>query len=164
MSYYDATAKGYNELHGEEQLKKARTILAYLKEHHLIDEHMRILDVGAGTTHATALFPGDKTALDPAKELLKQGKDVSIKRVHGIAEDLPFADKWFDIVLSLTAVHNFKDYKKGIAEMRRVALKLVIITLLKKSPQYKDIEKEIKKMKSVAMLDDAIDTIFIMQP
>ncbi|MBI4150916.1 methyltransferase domain-containing protein [Candidatus Woesearchaeota archaeon] len=164
MSYYDATAKGYNELHGEEQLTKARIILAYLKEHHLIDEHMRILDVGAGTTKVTALFPGDKTALDPAKELLKQGIDPSIKRVHGVAEDLPFADQWFDIVLSLTAVHNFKDFKKGIAEMRRVASKLVIITLLKKSPQYKEIEKEIRKMKGVATLDDPIDAIFVCKP
>ncbi len=165
MSYYNETAAGYNELHGEEQLRKARTILAYLKEHHLIYDATRLLDVGAGTTHATSIFPGDKTALEPAKELLKQAKDASIKLVHGNAEDLPFADKWFDIVISLTAVHNFTDIPKGISEMKRVASKFVIITVLKKSPKFSTIDKLIRNtFKVEKTLDDPTDALYILRP
>ncbi|MEK6849902.1 MAG: methyltransferase domain-containing protein [Nanoarchaeota archaeon] len=163
MGYYDETAAGYNELHGAEQTRKAKAILAYLVEHKLINEHTRLLDVGAGTTIATALFPGDKTALEPSRELLKQAKDMSIKLVHGVGEDLPFADKWFDVTICLTAIHNFTDFKKGIAEIKRVTYKTAVITVLKKSPKAKEIEKEIKKaFKVVATLDDVTDTILIL--
>lgn len=164
MSYYDETAAGYNELHGEEQTRKAKTILAYLTEHKLISEQTRLLDVGAGTTHITALFPGDKTAIEPARQLLKQAKDTSIKLVHGSAEDLPFADHWFDVTICLTAVHNFKNIKKGISEIKRVTHKTAVITVLKKSPKAKEIEKEIRKQFTiVAELDDATDNILILQ-
>lgn len=163
MSYYDETAAGYNELHGEEQTRKAKTILAYLQEHKLINDHTRLLDVGAGTTHITALFPGNKTAIEPAKALLKQNKDRSITLVHGSAEALPFADAWFDLVICLTAIHNFTDIKKGISEIKRVAAKTVVITVLKKSPKAQDIEKELRKQFTVAAtFDDPTDHIFIL--
>ena len=163
MSYYDATAKGYLELHGEEQLRKARTVLAYLKQHKLIDASTRLLDVGAGTTHATALFPGDRTAIEPSKELLKQAKDASIKLVHGSAESLPFVDKWFDVVICLTAIHNFTDIEKGLDELKRVASKTVVITVLKKSPKHDAIIKAInKRFKTIATLDDVTDTILVL--
>jgi ubiquinone/menaquinone biosynthesis C-methylase UbiE len=164
MSYYDATAKGYNELHGEEQLRKARVVLAFLKAHKLIDEHSRLLDVGAGTTHATAIFPGDRTAIEPAKELLKQCKDPSIKLVYGVAEDLPFADGWFDVVICLTAVHNFTNLEKGLDEIKRVASKTIVITILKKSPKYASIMAAIKKrFKQITSIDDQTDTILVLK-
>lgn len=163
MAKYDATAAGYNELHGEEQIRKARVILDYLKKHHHIDEYTRVLDVGCGTCVSTALFPGDKTGIDPSKELLKQCRTPGIKLVHGSAEALPFPDKWFDVVISLTAVHNFDNYEKGLKEMKRVGMKLWVVTLLKKSLKFNAIESSIRKLFKVeTVLDDATDAIFVL--
>lgn len=161
---YDATARGYLELHGEEQARKAEIILDYLKKHHSIDAYTRVLDVGCGACASTALFPGDKTGIDPSKELLKQCKSTDIKLVHGKAEDLPFPDEWFDVVISLTAVHNFDDVEKGLKEMKRVGHKLWIITVLKKSPKFSAIETLLRKLFKVeTVLDDATDSIFVLK-
>lgn len=164
MNYYDETAKGYSELHGAEQKRKAEIILKYLKENKLINETLLLLDVGCGSCISTSMFPGDKTGIDPSKKLLQQCKDPSIKLVHGKAEDLPFPDDWFDVVISLTAVHNFGDFEKGLREMLRVGKHLFVITLLKKSPKYQAIEATIRKLFKVeTVLDDSTDTIFVLK-
>ncbi|MBI4145384.1 methyltransferase domain-containing protein [Candidatus Woesearchaeota archaeon] len=164
MTYYDETSAGYDELHGAEQTRKAREILAYLEQHRLISQHSRLLDVGCGTCISTALFPGDRTGIDPSKELLKRCKDATIKLVHGNAESLPFVDDWFDIVVSLTAVHNFDDVEKGLREMQRVGTNLFVITLLKKSQEHSAIEALIRKLFKVeAELDDPTDKIFVLR-
>lgn len=164
MTYYDATARGYDELHGAEQARKAKTLLAYLEKSHPLSPYARILDVGCGTCSSTALFPGDKTGIDQSKELLKQCKDPSIKLVHGNAERLPFVDGWFDVVISLTAVHNFDDAEKGLSEIKRVGSGLFIITLLKKSLKHAAIEALIRKLFKVeAVLDDPTDTMFVLR-
>jgi len=163
MATYDATARNYNELHGEEQRRKARVVVDYLKKHSLIDEYSRLLDVGCGTCVSTQLFPGQKTGIDPSKELLKQCP-AGIQLVHGVAEDLPFPDKWFDVVISLTAVHNFDNVEKGLSEMRRVGSKVWVITVLKKSPKFADIETLLRKLFKVeTVLDDSTDAIFVLQ-
>lgn len=162
MSYYDETAKGYQELHGEEQVRKAKTILNYLKENKLINETTRLLDVGCGNCSATNIFPGEKTGLDPSKELLKQCKNMMT--VNAKAEELPFADKWFDLVISLTAIHNFENAEKALNEMLRAGNDLFVITLLKKSPKHADIESAIRKLFKVeTVLEDPTDTIFILR-
>ncbi|HSU72746.1 MAG TPA: class I SAM-dependent methyltransferase [Candidatus Binatia bacterium] len=160
---YDATARGYNELHGAEQDRKARIILDYLKKHGLIDDYTRVLDVGCGTCRATGLFPGDKTGIDPSKELLKQCR-APVKLVHGSAESLPFPDGWFDLVISLTAVHNFTHIEQGLKEMRRVGNKVWVITLLKKSPKFASMEALLRKLFKVeTVLEDETDAIFILR-
>ena len=43
------------------------------------------------------------------------------------AEDLPFADGAFDLVVSRIAPHHFEDVAAGVAEMARVANDLVVV-------------------------------------
>lgn len=126
MDYYDKISEGYNELHGEEQLKKARIIADELK----VKPDETLLDVGCGTGIATELFNCKKTGVDPAKDLLAQCK---FKTINVGAESLPFPDKSFDYVISITAVHNFHSIQKGIEQMFRVAKDVVVISVLKKS-------------------------------
>ena len=45
MNYYDKIAKGYEELHKEEQLKKIKLIKTILK----VNPTDKLLDVGCGT-------------------------------------------------------------------------------------------------------------------
>ena len=142
MTYYDQIAQGYNELHFDEQKKKAGIILKELK----IKQTDKLLDVGCGTGKITELFPCKVIGIDPSKELLKQ---VKIPVVHGAAENLPFADKSFDIVISLTAIHNFDDVGKALKEMLRVAKREMVISVLKKARNFAEIEQKIKQILAV---------------
>lgn len=154
MTYYDEIAESYNKLHGDEQLRKAKLILKHLK----VKKSDKLLDVGCGTGIATELFPCKLQGIDPAKELVKQ---CSFPAIVGKAEALPFKDNEFDLVISLTAVHNFDDIEKGLNEIKRVAKKRVILSILKKSSKLNEIESLIKKLFKVGeTIDDIHDLIF----
>lgn len=154
MTYYDETARNYNELHGEEQKRKARLILDNLE----IRPEDTLLDVGCGTGIATAFFPCKLTGIDPAEELLKQ---ASFPTKVASAENIPFPDESFDIVISLTAVHNFTDIKKGLQEINRVAKRDIVLSVLKKSERFNEIERLIKDIFRVKKeVDDLHDIIF----
>ena len=141
MNYYNTIAKSYNELHGEEQVKKAKLILQYLK----VNKTDKLLDVGCGTGIATELFNCDKTGIDPSAELVKQCK---FKTIVGKAEELPFPDKSFDIVLCMTAIHHC-DLDKALAEIKRIARRDVVITVLKKLKNAQEIVGKIRKVFTV---------------
>lgn len=44
-----------------------------------------------------------------------------------VAEELPFADASFDVVVCRTAAHHFTDVRRAVAEMARVASGLVLL-------------------------------------
>ena len=119
MDYYSKIAEGYNELHKSEQLDKVKTIFKNI----YIPHEETVLDVGCGTAIYGYLFRNYK-GIDPSPGMLAQSRsDVRL----GKSEDLPFEDNSFDNVISITAIHNFEDYKKGVKEMIRVAKKIIII-------------------------------------
>ena len=152
--YYNQIASGYEELHGEEQLKKAHLVLQNLD----IRPSDKLLDVGCGTAHALSIFPCEKFGIDPSSELLKQAK---IPAVQGSAEQLPFPASSFDLVLSLTAIHNFDDFEKALNEMLRVSKRDIVVSVLKKSSKFKEIEITILKILPVVKrFEEAHDVIF----
>jgi SAM-dependent methyltransferase len=58
------------------------------------------------------------------------------------AEDLPFADGAFDVVVSRIAPHHFEDIRAAVAEMARVSNRLVVIEdTLYLSEQQEEAEK-----------------------
>ncbi len=93
----------------------------------------RVLDVGAGTgNYSQALAEADYqvTALEPSEVMRNQGKrHGSLSWVAGTAEELPFKDNSFDAVVMTLCMHHFSDWKKGLAEARRVAGKGPIVIL-----------------------------------
>jgi len=113
MDYYGSISSGYDELHSEEQREKARLIMQNCPIGGLL------LDVGAGTGSSTGLFSGkaECIALDPSLEMLKRFKGL---KVAARAERLPFKNKSFDCVVSITALHH-ADLGKAKAELERVA-------------------------------------------
>ncbi len=152
--YYDELAPGYQELHGEEQLRKADLVLKNIE----VQQSDVLLDVGCGTAKYLSLFPCKKTGIDPASELLKQ---ADIPTVQGVAEKLPFPADSFDIVLSLTAIHNFDDVSQALNEMLRVARRDIIISVLKKSLKFTEIEKAITEILPVRKrIEEQHDVIF----
>ena len=138
MGYYNAISKGYNELHGEEQRNKARIIKDNIK----INKNTKLLDVGCGTGISSD-FDCFVIGIDSSPGLLAQNNNAF--RVLGSAENLPFRNDSFDYVISVTAMHNFKDIVKSINEMKRVGKENFVFSILKKSQKFDGVIKIIKE-------------------
>lgn len=156
MTYYDDIAKGYDELHKEEQLKK----LTIIKEN--INVGDSLLDVGCGTGFSLEFFKAKrKVGIDPSKELVRQCK---YECLVGKAENLPFPDNSFDTVICVTAAHHFDDLKAGLREIKRVAKKNVAFSLLKRSKKFNSLKRFIREMFTVLKeIDEDKDLIFICE-
>jgi demethylmenaquinone methyltransferase/2-methoxy-6-polyprenyl-1,4-benzoquinol methylase len=150
--YYDGIAKGYDELHGEEQLKKleliGREIHTDPELKDFIKSPYKLLDVGCGTGISTGFFKTqEKHGIDPSTNLINIARKnyPLCEFAVGRAEKLLDKDKQFDIVISLTAIQNFNDIEKGLDEIRRVGRNHFILTFLKKSPKHGLIDELIKE-------------------
>jgi ubiquinone/menaquinone biosynthesis C-methylase UbiE len=128
--YYNSIAKGYNELHGEEQGKKMEIIRKRLD----IKKSDKLLDVGCGTGLSSG-FECECYGIDPSSKLLEQNPLPSERKRVAKAEKIPYPDRFFDAVVCVSAVHNFDDIEKGLKEMKRVGKQKFVITALKKSPK-----------------------------
>ncbi len=156
---YKHIAKSYIELHKEEQLKKLDKIQEYLETNKISLKNKKILDVGSGTGISTDYFEG-VVGLEPEIEMIKQG---SYNAIQGNAENLPFKDHSFDVILSVTAIHNVKDFEKAISEMKRVLKPkyLLIITLLRKSNKFEEVKQLIEEEFNVIEIQEEKDIILI---
>lgn len=87
-----------------------------------------VLDVGCGMAHLlyelTQVVPGiEVSGIDISHYALQHAKEEVRDRLKwGEANNLPFEDNSFDLVLSLTTLHNLKvfDLKRAIQEIQRV--------------------------------------------
>lgn len=157
MNYYDETAEGYNELHGEEQLNKLKIIANEIKT----TKETRLLDVGCGTGLSAKIFNCDITGIDPAENLLEQ---CPFKIIKAKAESLPFKDNSFDAVIAVTSIHNFDDIKKGLKETKRVGKDHFALTVLKKAQNADQIIKKIKELFTIIKeINEDKDKIFILK-
>lgn len=135
--YYSSIAKGYNELHKEEQLRKLEIIAKHIKPKGLL------LDIGTGTGISTSFFKVKAIALEPSEEMLKQYKG---EKVVAKAESIPFPDKTFNTIISITALHH-ADIEKAIGEIKRVSKEgcVYAFTILKKAKNAEEIKEKLKK-------------------
>lgn len=149
---YDYTARGYDELHGDEQRDK----IGFIKTLVNINSFSSVLDVGCGTT--LSFLSKNTIGVDPSFNMLRMGKGI---RFCAKSESLPFKDNSFDLVTCITSIHNFEDINKGIKEIKRVAKKSVIITILKKSPKVKKIRSILEKEFEGKFYDQGVDIVFV---
>jgi demethylmenaquinone methyltransferase/2-methoxy-6-polyprenyl-1,4-benzoquinol methylase len=167
VNYYDGIAKGYDELHGEEQLKKLELIGKEIRTDSQLKDFIKstykLLDVGCGTGISTGFFKvKEKHGVDPSKSLIRIARKnyPTITFIVGSAEQLLFKDKQFDVVISLTAIQNFDNLEKGLNEIKRVG-KHYILTFLKKSSKRERIEELIqKKFTIIKKVEEEKDFIY----
>ena len=95
--------------------------------HAALGDARRVVNVGAG---AGSYEPSQRTiaALDPSPLMLGQRAPHAAPAVVGMAEALPFPDGAFDAALASLTLHHWNDLAAGIAELQRVAPRIVVFT------------------------------------
>jgi ubiquinone/menaquinone biosynthesis C-methylase UbiE len=141
---YADIAQGYDELHKEEQVRKITLLLQNFE----IKTDENLLDVGCGTGFSFDYWPTkDVTGVEPSEAMISRAPAKRQNRIfHARAEDLAiFRDHEFDVVVSLTAIHNFTDVEAGLREMQRVGKRKFAFSVLKRSAKLDEIDKLVRK-------------------
>lgn len=105
-------------------------IAAALIDRYRLDKHARILDVGCGKAHLLyelhKLLPeAEIVGMDISAYAIKNAKPEIAKYIvtHSAEDPYPFDDGYFDLVISLTTLHNLQipQLVSALTEMQRVA-------------------------------------------
>ena len=88
----------------------------------LLPEKGNGLEIGVGSGKF-ALPLGIKTGVEPAKAMADKARELGIKVIEGVAEELPFGDEEFEFVLFVTTICFVDDIEKSFKEARRVLKK-----------------------------------------
>ncbi|WP_083753650.1 class I SAM-dependent methyltransferase [Actinosynnema sp. ALI-1.44] len=85
-----------------------------------------VLDVGAG---AGSYEPSDRVvyAVEPSGGMVAQRGTDAAPVVRAVAEALPVRDNAVEAVLAVLTVHHWSDWRRGVAELRRVAPRRVVL-------------------------------------
>jgi SAM-dependent methyltransferase len=84
-----------------------------------------VINVGAGTGSYEP--PRTVLAIEPSQVMLAQRPPHAAPAVRAVAERLPLRDNAADAVMALLTVHHWTGLAAGIAELRRVARRRVVI-------------------------------------
>jgi SAM-dependent methyltransferase len=87
-----------------------------------------VVNVGAG---AGAYEPVGRSlvAVEPSWHMIGQRSSRASVVVQASAEALPFRAGTFDAALAVLTLHHWTDWRRGLGEMRRVANRLVVLTV-----------------------------------
>jgi SAM-dependent methyltransferase len=91
--------------------------------HAALGDARTVVNVGAGQG---AYEPRDRdvTAVEPEPAMTAA---AARRAVQGVAEALPFGDGSFDAAMAVLTIHHWTDWRRGVAEMHRVARDRVVI-------------------------------------
>lgn len=125
--YWDGDRKyGYGGYHYD---GRWRGVAEKIAKHYQLKPGQKVLDVGCGKAYLlyeiTQVVPGlIVRGIDLSQYALSHAKDEIKKNLqYGSAQELPYQDNEFDLVISLTTLHNLKVYelKKAVQEIERVS-------------------------------------------
>lgn len=117
---YDAMAAGYAAARRSDPRIQAAIDAA-------LGDAATVVNIGAGTG---SYEPRGRTvvAVEPSPEMIAHRLPGAAPVVQATAEALPFADGEFDAAMAVLTIHHWRDQDRGLAEMRRVAPRRVILT------------------------------------
>jgi ubiquinone/menaquinone biosynthesis C-methylase UbiE len=127
---YDSVATAFESLAQQFTRPIANRLLDLAR----IDSGMKVLDVGCGTGILTRLAAarlteaGQAVGIDLSEGVLQKGRELAAAEgLHnrvafrsGDAEELPFEDRSFDVVISLYALRHLPDPVRALRAMKRV--------------------------------------------
>lgn len=85
-----------------------------------------VVNVGAGTGSYESPHR-QVVAVEPSSRMIAQRPPDAAPVVRGVAEALPFRDATFDAVTAVLTIHHWRDLAAGLAEMRRVAHRQIVL-------------------------------------
>jgi SAM-dependent methyltransferase len=93
----------------------------------VIGDAERVINIGAGTG---SYEPSDRAviAVEPSWQMVSQRSRSSAPVVMALAENVPIASGWADLAMTLLSLHHWTDWRAGIAEMRRLAPRRLVLT------------------------------------
>ena len=114
-----------------------RPVAERIAEYYNLKPYSRVLDVGCGkgflVYELMQVVPGMKVnGIDISAYAIEHAKEeVKDYVIFGVAQNLPYKSDFFDLVISLTTLHNLYlyDFKKAIQEIERVKKKDSYITV-----------------------------------
>lgn len=119
QSRYDRIGTGYTETRRPDPRLAARILES-------LGEAGSVVNVGAGTG---SYEPADRpvVAVEPSWTMIRQRPPGAAPAVCARAEALPLLDRSVDAALAILTVHHWTDPPRGLAEMRRVARRRVVV-------------------------------------
>jgi ubiquinone/menaquinone biosynthesis C-methylase UbiE len=119
MKFFDIIAPLYARVHLSDE--KTFETLRRLSD---FKEADKVLDLGGGTGRVAKFFAGkvsEITVVDPSTGMIKEcKKQGGVNCVFSPAEEIPFAEAYFDKVIIIDAFHHFQNQEKSLLEIRRV--------------------------------------------
>jgi SAM-dependent methyltransferase len=116
---YDTIGRGYSAYRRADPRIAAAV-------HAALGDARTVVNVGAGTG---SYEPLDRPVIpvEPSTEMAKQRDPSLPPAVIGVAESLPLVDDSADAVMAILTLHHWADQARGVAEMRRVARRRVVV-------------------------------------
>lgn len=116
---YEATGAGYG---GRRQTDPRIAAIVWAA----LGSASTVLNVGAG---AGSYEPPDRavTAVEPSASMRAQRDPRKAPAIDATAEDLPFPDDSFDAAMATITIHQWANWRRGVAEMRRVTRGPIVI-------------------------------------
>ena len=118
MAIYDRIGVGYAELRVPDD-RIARQLADALGDGDVVN-----VGAGAGSYEPASTV----VAVEPSPVMCAQRPPAAAPVVRAVAEALPFADGQFDAALAVLTTHHWTDPQRGLAELRRVARRQVVLT------------------------------------
>jgi SAM-dependent methyltransferase len=117
---YDQLGRGYADKRRPDPRIAARLEAA-------LGDAGSVVNVGAG---AGSYEPRGRpvVAVEPSPVMIAQRAPAAAPAVQAVAEHLPFPDDSFDAALAVLTVHHWSDSSRGLAELRRVAPRQIVLT------------------------------------
>jgi SAM-dependent methyltransferase len=118
MARYDLLGRTY----GVTRRADPRIAEAIARE---LEDARTVVNVGAGTGSYEP--PQTVAAIEPSLTMIGQRSAAAAPAMQAVAEHLPLHDNCVDAALAVLTVHHWTDIEAGIAEMRRIARRRIVV-------------------------------------